>query len=138
MRTFVDAMLDDDSTILVARPTTDIVFTFSNSGRSGVRSWFAMTGSQLRVCLEDLLAAGDVLPVHYNEKQWRKIFSEHLTDDVARTMGAVQTLPLFEIIAKVVHYTNSQGPRAFKTINLEPVAVRNAISILVRYSEALR
>ena len=138
MRTFVDSMLEDDSTILVARPITDIVFTFSNSGRSGVRSWFAMTGSQLRVCLEDLLAAGDVLPVHYNEKQWRKIFAEHLTDDVARTMGAVQTLPLFEIIAKVVHYTNSHGPRAFKTINLEPVAVRNAISILAGSSEVLR
>ena len=138
MRTFVDAMLEDDSTILVARPTTDIVFTFSNSGRSGVRSWFAMTGSQLRVCLEDLLAAGDVLPVHYNEKQWRNIFAEHLTDDVARTMGAVQTLPLFEIIAKVVHYANSQGPRTFKTINLEPVAVRNAISILAGYNEVPR
>lgn len=138
MRTFVDAMLEDDSTVLVARPTTDIVFTFSNSGRSGIRRWFAMTGSQLRTCLEDLLAAGDILPVHYDEKQWRKIFAEHLTDDVSRTMGAVQTLPLFEIIAKIVHYTNSQGPRAFKTINLEPVAVRNAISVLAGYSETSR
>ena len=134
MTNFVDALLEDDSTILVAKPTTDIVFTFSNSGRSGVRNWFAMTGSQIRNCLEDLIAAGDVFPVYYEEKQWRKIFSEHLTDDVARTMGAVQTLPLFEIIAKIVHYTNSVGPRSFKTINLTPIAVRNAISVLAGYS----
>ena len=137
MTTFIDVMLEDDSTILVAKPTKDIVFTFSNSGRSGVRGWFAITGSQIRTCLEDLLSAGDVLPVHYEEKQWRDIFSEHLTDDVARTMGAVQTLPLFEIIAKVVHYTNSLSPRSFKTINLAPVAVRNAISVLATYSETL-
>lgn len=135
MTSFVDAMLEDDSTILVARPTTDIVFTFSNSGRSGVRSWFAMTGSQIRMCLDDLLAAGDIFPVHYEEKQWRKIFAEHLTDDVARTMGAVQTLPLFEIIAKIIHYSNSSGPRAFKTINLTPIAVRHAISVLSSYQE---
>jgi hypothetical protein len=135
MTTFVEAMLEDDSTILVTKPRTDIVFTFSNSGRSGVRSWFAMTGSQISICLKDLLAAGDILPVHYEEKQWRKIFSEHLTDDVARTMGAVQTLPLFEIIAKIVHYTNSSAPRSFKTINLSPMAVRNAITVLARYSE---
>ena len=135
MRNFVDAMLEDDSTILVSRPVMDLVFTFSNSGRGGgVRNWFAMTGSQLAACLQDLLVAGDDLPERYDEKQWRKIFADYLTDDIARTMGAVQTLPLFEIIAKIIHYSNGTGPRTYKMINLDREAVRNAIVTLESYN----
>lgn len=135
MSDFIDNMLSDDSTVLVARPTQDAVFTFSNSGRGGAaRNWFSMTSSQITRCLEDLLAAGDIFPIRYEEKAWRGIFAEHLTDDVARTMGAVQTLPLFEILAKVIHYTNTSGPRAYKMINLEPSSIRQTISTLKNYN----
>lgn len=130
-----DDMLDDNKNILVTKPIRAHVFTFSNSGRGGKRNWFAMTSSQISGCLEDILASDDDIPRVYEEKRWRQVFADTLTDDVARTMGAVQTLPLFEILAKVVHYTHSDGPRTFKTIELEPHRLRQTIAVLVAMGE---
>lgn len=133
MGDFIEDLLKDNGTILVAKPTTGIVFTFSNSGRGGNRNWFAMTGKQLETCLEDILESSDSFPRHYHEKTWRKLFADNLNDDVARTMAAVQTLPLFEILAKIIHFSAGDGPRSFKTINLEPARIRQAISLLKSY-----
>ena len=132
MSDFWDDILLDNIDILVTKPIAAKVFTFSNSGRGGKRNWFAMTADQLSGCLSDLLACSEFLPSHYEEKVWRKIFSDNLTDDVSRTMGAVQTLPLFEILAKIIHFANADGPRAYKSINLEPQALRQAIAGLER------
>lgn len=133
MSDFIEDLLKDNSNILVAKPTTGIVFTFSNSGRGGNRNWFAMTGTQLESCLEDILDSTDSFPARYHEKTWRQLFADNLNDDVARTMAAVQTLPLFEILAKIIHFSASEGPRSFKTINLEPARIRQAISLLKSY-----
>ena len=130
MGSIFEDMLSDNDRILVTIPAAGTVITFSNSGRGGKRNWFAMTTSQLEGCLLDMFEALDEFPSVYEEKQWRELFKEHLTEDVARTMGAVQTLPLFEVLAKVIHYSNGSGPRSFKTINLEPNAVRQAIAML--------
>ncbi|MDO6800020.1 hypothetical protein [Shimia thalassica] len=132
MGTVFEDMLADNDRILVTVPTEAKVITFSNSGRGGKRNWFAMTTDQLRGCLEDMLEGLDAFPSVYEEKLWRELFKIHLTEDVARTMGAVQTLPLFEVLAKVIHYSNGSGPRSFKTINLAPNAVRQAIAMLER------
>lgn len=123
-------MLSDNNNILVTKPVAARVFTFSNSGRGGKRNWFAMTSNQLSGCLADLLASKVELPTKYEEKVWRRIFADHLNDDVSRTMGAVQTLPLFEILAKIIHFTNADGPRSFKVIELEPQKIRQAIEAL--------
>ena len=128
-------MLSDNKNILVTKPVAARVFTFSNSGRGGKRNWFAMTSDQLSGCLNDLLASKDDLPTKYEEKVWRRIFSDHLNDDVSRTMGAVQTLPLFEILAKIIHFTNADGPRPFKVIDLEPQKLRQAIAALEAIEE---
>ena len=133
MTDFIEDLLKDNNNILVAKPTSGIVFTFSNSGRGGNRNWFAMTGSQIQSCLEDILESPDEFPARYNEKTWRKLFADNLNDDVARTMAAVQTLPLFEILAKIIHFSANDGPRAFKTINLEPARLRQAIALLQSY-----
>lgn len=130
MSDFFDDLLADNNDILVTRPQNARVITFSNSGRGGRRNWFAMTTDQLVSCLEDIQVALDEFPSHYEEKLWRGLFKTHLTDDVPLTMGAVQTLPLFEILAKIIHYANGSGPRAYKTINLEPRAVSQAIALL--------
>lgn len=130
MGTVFEDMLVDNDRILVTIPAEAKVITFSNSGRGGKRNWFAMTTGQLKGCLEDMFESLDAFPSIYEEKLWRELFKNHLTEDVARTMGAVQTLPLFEVLAKVIHFSNSSGPRSFKTINLEPNAVRQAISML--------
>jgi hypothetical protein len=127
-------MLLDNKDILVTKPVMANVFTFSNSGRGGKRNWFAMTASQLSGCLSDLLACRSALPMRYEEKEWRRIFADNLTDDVSRTVGAVQTLPLFEILAKIIHYSRTEGPRTYKSINLEPQALRQAISELDKLS----
>ena len=133
MTDFIEDMLNDNSRILVARPTSGLVFTFSNTGKGGNRSWFAMTGAQLISCLEDILGSSDDFPARYEEKKWRQLFADNLDDDVARTMGAVQTLPLFEILAKIIHFSAGDGPRSFKTINLEPARIRQAIALLKTY-----
>lgn len=132
MGTVFEDMLADNDRILVTVPAEAKVITFSNSGRGGKRNWFAMTTGQLKGCLEDMLEGLDAFPSAYEEKLWRELFKAHLTEDVARTMGAVQTLPLFEVLAKVIHYSNGSAPRSFKTINLEPNAVRQAIAMLER------
>lgn len=128
-------MLDDNKDILVTKPISAHIFTFSNSGRGGKRNWFAMTSAQLIGCLEDILSSNEDIPVVYEEKIWRQIFSDVLADDVSRTMGAVQTLPLFEVLAKIIHYTNSGGPRVFKTIDLEPQKLKQAIAALYGIGE---
>ena len=130
MGSVFDDLLADNDRILVTVPTKAKVITFSNSGRGGKRNWFAMTTNQLKGCLEDMFEALDAFPSVYEEKKWRELFKSHLTEDVARPMGAVQTLPLFEVLAKVIHYSNGSGPRSFKTINLEPNAVQQAIAML--------
>lgn len=129
-----DDLLLDNIDILVTKPIAAHVFTFSNSGRGGKRNWFAMTSVQLSGCLNDLLACKEELPMCYEEKTWRRIFADNLTDDVSRTMGAVQTLPLFETLAKIVHYSNNDGPRTYKSINLEAQALRQAIATLGKLS----
>lgn len=134
MSDIIDNILLDNTNILVARPMSCVVFTFSNSGKGGKRNWFAMTSKQLASCFEDILASPDSFPKRYNEKAWRKLFADNLNDDVARTMGAVQTLPLFEILAKIVHYASDDGPRLFKTINLEPMRLHRAIGLLNSYT----
>ena len=127
-----DDMLNDNKDILVTKPVQANVFTFSNSGRSGRRNWFAMTSDQISGCLADLLASTENRPKNYSEKEWRQTFADNLTDDFARTMAAVQTLPLFEILAKIIHYTNTDGPRSYKVIDLEPQKLRHAIAALER------
>lgn len=136
MAIFLDDILKDNIDILVTKPVKSHVFTFSNSGRGGKRNWFAMTASQLSGCLVDILESPDKFPTFYHEKEWRKLFSDNLTDDVARTMGAVQTLPLFEILAKIIHYSNTSGPRSFKTINVDSKAIRQSIAMLAKIEDS--
>lgn len=130
MNDFFDDMLTDNTNILITKPVRATVITFSNSGKGGHRSWFAMTTSQLVQCLEDILANVSEFTSTYEEKKWRDLFRLHLTEDVSRTMGAVQTLPLFEVLAKAIHFSTGSGPRSFKVINLDPSALRQAIACL--------
>lgn len=130
MEALFEDILTDNDHVLVTMPSQATVITFSNTGRGGKRNWFAMTSDQLRGCLEDIHEALDQFPSVYEEKRWRNLFNEYLTDDVARTMGSVQTLPLFEVLAKIIHFSGSSGPRSYKTINLEANAVKQAISLL--------
>jgi len=127
---FLGEILTDNTDIMVMKPSHDLTFTFSNSGRGGKRNWFTMKASQLIITLEDIIENVDQFPLRYEEKKWRELFALYLNDDVARTMGAVQTLPLFEILAKIIHYANEDSPRIFKTIDLEPAKIRNAIILL--------
>ncbi|WP_433990390.1 hypothetical protein SuNHUV7_20310 (plasmid) [Pseudoseohaeicola sp. NH-UV-7] len=130
MSAVFEDILSDNDKILVTLPSKATVITFSNSGKGGKRNWFAMTTAQLCGCLEDMLENLDEFPSVYEEKNWRELFKTYLTDDVSRTMGAVQTLPLFEILAKIIHFSGETGPRSFKTIKLEANAVKQAIATL--------
>ncbi|WP_075657182.1 hypothetical protein [Pseudochrobactrum sp. B5] len=127
---FLNRIVEDNIEILALRPISATVILFSNAGRGGKRNWFVITTAQILSCLEDIRSNIDSFPTTYNEKQWRGLFSEHLCDDVARTLGATQTLPMFEILAKTIHFANSSGARVYKVIDLTPDALDRAITSL--------
>lgn len=127
---FLDAIIEDNREILASRPFEAQVLLFSNAGRGGKRNWFAITTKQILICLEDLRANIQHFPTTYNEKQWRFLFAKYLSDDVARTLGATQTLPTFEMLAKTIHFANGGGVRHYKSINLSLEALDRAIFAL--------
>lgn len=131
---FLNSIVEDNTDILVLRPVQSYVLLFSNAGRGGRRNWFAITTHQIQSCLEDIRYNVEKFPIVYAEKQWRILFSTYLTDDVARTLAATQTLPTFEILAKTIHFANRCGPRRFKTIDLSPASLDQAIYALASHN----
>jgi 5-methylcytosine-specific restriction enzyme B len=112
------------------------VVRFSNTGRrGGERKWFAITRSQLVGALEDLLGnlpefrriAGSL----YEETPWRTAFGAYLSDSVVNSMSAVQTLPLFQLMAKAIAAPEGGWPYADGQIDLDADRIRAAIEHLL-------
>jgi hypothetical protein len=122
----------------VRPPIDGIAIAFSNTG---IRSngWFVLTVEQIVQSLQDLLDHREIIvgetghPAQYDETAWRRIFETHLTDEVARTMGKVQTLPLFELFSKIVHFSSSTAQRQIKTLKLEPQALAQAQEAVLKW-----
>ncbi|MBF4438493.1 type II restriction endonuclease subunit R, partial [Vibrio anguillarum] len=47
----------------------------------------------------------------YVERTWRDLFHTYLSDDVINAMSTVQTLPLFNLITKVIYQANTLTSR---------------------------
>lgn len=121
---FERIVAEPDAPTQVLPPVDGITVAFSNTG---IRSngWFVLTIEQVVQALQDLIdnreaiAAKTGRPAIYEEKLWREIFETYLTDAVAQTMGKVQTLPFFELLSKIVHFSNSTSKRKIRTLELE-------------------
>jgi hypothetical protein len=122
-------------------PVDGISIAFSNTGLRS-NGWFILTIEQIVQTLQDLHNDSEDIcvitgsPAAYDESIWRSIFETHLTDDVARTMGKVQTLPLFELLSKVVHYSNFTSRRIPKTLALEDRALEIASDAVLAWRTA--
>lgn len=123
-------LVKDKGNIQIKQPRKEIVFTFSNSGRNGIKNWFNITSSQVIKCLEDLIKNNNKFSPIYEEKTYRAMFKKYLTDETAQTIAAVQTLPLFELLGKLIHFTNRDDEREYKTIRLNIDEIERTISYL--------
>lgn len=118
-------------------PMTATYVEFSNTGRRS-DGWFVMTIEQIAQCLKDIIDNNEDFDSlnrqenGYEENSWRTLFEKTLTNRVARTMGKVQSLPLFELLAKIIHFSNTGEPRNYKSINTSPDWIRNALEIISR------
>jgi len=120
---FTNIVSETDALINVRKPQKNYVVEFSNTGRRS-DGWFELTISQLSQTLDDLIThqtsiikeTGSL--ADYDETTWRSLFDNYLSDDVARTVGRVQTLPLFELLSKIIHHADSGEMRQAKKIEL--------------------
>lgn len=119
-----------DNLIKVREPYLGAAITFSNTHRKNTDAWFVLTAEQIRQSLVDILLHREDFPEGYDEDAYRELFAKHLTDDVARYMASVQTMPFFEVLSKIIHYSGQLGNRTSKKIDLSATSIKRAISAL--------
>ncbi|WP_334030363.1 AAA family ATPase [Alteromonas sp. P256] len=83
---------------------------FSNTGRrGGQKKYFSISLIELIKTLRDIhqniSSFAGASP--YNEALMRRLFAEHITSVTTNALSTVQTLPLYGVIAKVIHLTNN-------------------------------
>lgn len=108
-------------------------FVFSNTGRRGDKKYFSITLNQLIDLFQDIIDHHDeyAANANYVEKDWRDLFSITISDHVVNALSAAQTLPLFELINKVIVVANGLEHRyKYKEMDLSPGNVETAKSYL--------
>ncbi|MFB2642966.1 McrB family protein [Shewanella bicestrii] len=104
-------LLKSDMTVGYAQVSPG--FKFSNTGRRGEVKYFYISLNQMIAVLEDIKSHISEFGTNarYVEATWRTLFHEHIRDEVINAMSTVQTLPLFNLIAKVIHQANELGTK---------------------------
>lgn len=105
---FVDDIQQIESEMGVSYlPISSSGFKFSNTGRRGTK-YFYISLSQMVSVLNDISSElSKFLPnTHYVEQEWRDLFGENLSDDIANALSTVQTLPFFNLINKIIYKAN--------------------------------
>lgn len=108
-------------------------FVFSNTGRRGDTKYFSITLGQLIEVLQDIINNHPeyFANVRYVEKNWRDLFSSTISNQVVNALSTVQTLPLFELINKVIMVANGlENHYKYKEMDLTPQNVEIAKSYL--------
>ncbi|PIP98559.1 MULTISPECIES: AAA family ATPase [unclassified Shewanella] len=107
--------------------------SFSNTGRRGQPKYFSISLIQLTTVFENILNNYNEFRLHQNyvEDDWRRLFSEYLSDDIVNALSTVQTLPLFSVINKVNHIINEiEEPFTLRTMALSIERISNVIVYL--------
>ena len=112
------------------------VFTFTNTGRRGHTKHFEISLSSLIQTLKDIQNNYPkfVNNASYEEKTWRELFSNYLTDEAVNALAGVQTLPLFVVINKIICLANNLiDDYKEKTMPFTQQNVDNAVDFLEEY-----
>lgn len=107
INSFIDELMSINSEMNVSYAPVSPSFTFSNTGRRGVK-YFSITLNQMISVLNDIKAnISEFMPyVRYEETPWRDRFHSHISDEVVNALSTVQTLPLFNLINKIIYTAN--------------------------------
>lgn len=84
-------------------------FTFSNTGRRGSVKYFYISLNQMISVMNDIRDNfSEFMPhTNYVEGEWRDLLHSYISDDVVNAMSTVQTLPLFNLINKIIFKANT-------------------------------
>lgn len=133
---FFKIIADDNENTKIKTPYASISVEFSNTGARS-DGWFVLSIYNIKKSLFDISKNLDNINSHnydnlskYEEATWRKIFDDVLTDEPARSLAKTQTLPFFELISKIIHYSNVRTTREYKTIELAEDKISKAIKKL--------
>ncbi|WP_435275319.1 AAA family ATPase [Psychrobium sp. nBUS_13] len=83
---------------------------FSNTGRRGGKKYFSISMVDLIQTLKDIKEniAEFAGASTYDETRMRNLFSRFTTSQTVNALSTVQTLPLYGVIAKVIHLSNEE------------------------------
>ncbi|MBJ9948530.1 AAA family ATPase [Acinetobacter bereziniae] len=103
---------------------------FSNTGARGLK-FFDISIVVLKSIFDDIKSNLTIFQSisDYTEKEWRDTLSTHLTDDAAKALCTVQTLPLYTVVSKFISAVN-KIPYIEKKMDLTASNVDNVISVL--------
>lgn len=122
-----------DSSTKMRKPYNGVSLVFSNTGKRS-NGWFVLTGEMLLQGLKDILL--NIEDFHttyltdggrYIESSWRELFARTFQDPAMQTIGRVQTFPVFSIIAKIIHFSNTNMPYRDRYIDIDEDWIRQAI-----------
>lgn len=85
---------------------TRLYFCISNSGRRGDAKEFSLSLESLCTSLRDILEHHKMFSSDYDESRWRVCADTYFNDNQAKSLCGVQTRPFFELINKVVSWSN--------------------------------
>jgi 5-methylcytosine-specific restriction protein B len=109
-----------DFTYVNVAPSID----FSNTGRrGGVKKHFSISLIELLHTLKDIRdnISHFASAAEYNEGEMRDLFAEYISSNTINALSTVQTLPLYSVIAKVIHVSNGLTTKFDeKTIPIDP------------------
>ncbi|CCW32962.1 Type II restriction-modification systemrestriction subunit [Xenorhabdus nematophila F1] len=109
-------------------------FTFSNTGRrGGERKYFFISLNQMITVIEDIQSnLSEFEPDnHYIERTWRDRFHNYINDEVVNALSTVQTLPLFNLINKIIYTANQlKQPFEDKVMYLNHDYLENTLNYL--------
>ena len=140
---------DKSSKIQVIPPDDGVSIVFSNT-RKRSEAWFVLTIQQVINVLDDLIKnQNEILKqaknyekdgktenlitpktyiIFFKEDFWRH--SIPISDKVVSTALGTQSLPIFELLSKIIHFSNSRSQRKHKFLNLELSALQLAKNTL--------
>jgi len=108
---------------------------FSNTGMRG-KKYFLITLKSVLQALKDIKNNLSKFESHtrYVEGDWRDLFPKYLTDPTTIAMSTVQTLPLFNLLSKIIHLSNDIAVSDFDDKKI--LLSETALDVTIKYLEA--
>ena len=106
-------------------------FVFSNSGRRGGKKYFAISLLELQQTLKDIYNHLDQYStmVSYDEQAMRDLFHATVSTETVNALSTVQTLPLYNLVNKVICASNDLTYRD-KELLISEENIKNAIDYI--------